>query len=207
VIPPAPGTASIPRGGWSLVALTAALVLAMVAIILGVQGVNPEGLAAAARATSRTSLALFLAPFLASSLWRLHRGGATGWLLRNRRYLGVSFAATHAVHGLVLLARYSLTPERPDVALVALGGIGYLFIAAMVATSFDRSAAWLGPARWRRLHVAGLYWIWSVFLAVSLLMAVLAQSLLGALMSALLVAALGLRLLPRLALARRPGAA
>jgi DMSO/TMAO reductase YedYZ heme-binding membrane subunit len=43
------------------------------------------------------------------------------------------------------------------------GGIGYVLIAAMTATSFDRSAAWLGPRRWRRLHTIGAYYVWLVF--------------------------------------------
>ena len=32
------------------------------------------------------------------------------------------------------------------------GGIGYAFIIAMAATSFDRTAAAIGPRAWRILH-------------------------------------------------------
>ena len=39
------------------------------------------------------------------------------------------------------------------------GGIGYAFIIAMAATSFDRSAAALGPRAWRRLHLIGGYYL------------------------------------------------
>jgi hypothetical protein len=35
----------------------------------------------------------------------------------------------------------------------------------MVATSFDRTAAWLGPRRWSALHTAGMYWLWFIFFA------------------------------------------
>lgn len=34
----------------------------------------------------------------------------------------------------------------------------------MTAASFDPSAAWLGPRRWRRLHLCGLHYLWFVFL-------------------------------------------
>ena len=34
------------------------------------------------------------------------------------------------------------------------GGLAYVLLAAMTATSFDRSARWLGP---RRLQINGLY--------------------------------------------------
>jgi sulfoxide reductase heme-binding subunit YedZ len=48
-------------------------------------------------------------------------------------------------------------------AATILGGVAYVFVAAMVATSFDASAAWLGPRRWRLLHTGGLYYLWVVF--------------------------------------------
>jgi hypothetical protein len=37
------------------------------------------------------------------------------------------------------------------------------FIAAMTATSFDRTAAWLGPRRWQRLHTVGGWLVWFIF--------------------------------------------
>jgi len=43
------------------------------------------------------------------------------------------------------------------------GGLAYVFIATMTATSFDRSAAWLGARAWRRLHTVGMYYIWFIF--------------------------------------------
>ena len=39
------------------------------------------------------------------------------------------------------------------------GGIGYIVIIAMTATSFDRTAAAIGPRAWRRLHLAGGYYL------------------------------------------------
>jgi DMSO/TMAO reductase YedYZ heme-binding membrane subunit len=39
------------------------------------------------------------------------------------------------------------------------GGIGYLVIIALTATSFDRTAALLGPRAWRRLHLIGGYYL------------------------------------------------
>ena len=34
----------------------------------------------------------------------------------------------------------------------------------MAATSFDRTAAWLGRRRWKVLHTVGGYYLWFVFL-------------------------------------------
>ena len=39
------------------------------------------------------------------------------------------------------------------------GGIGYAFIIAMTATSFDRTAAAIGPRAWRMLHLIGGYYL------------------------------------------------
>ena len=39
------------------------------------------------------------------------------------------------------------------------GGIGYAFIIAMTATSFDRTAAAIGPRAWRMLHLWGGYYL------------------------------------------------
>jgi hypothetical protein len=33
----------------------------------------------------------------------------------------------------------------------------------MAATSFDRTAAWLGPRKWRLLHLLGGWYIWISF--------------------------------------------
>ena len=59
------------------------------------------------------------------------------------------------------------TPERFTAKPAELipGFIAYVFLAAMTATSFDRTAAWLGKKRWRLLHTVGSWWIWFVFTA------------------------------------------
>jgi sulfoxide reductase heme-binding subunit YedZ len=44
------------------------------------------------------------------------------------------------------------------------GGIGYAFIIAMAATSFDRTADAIGPRGWRILHLTGGYYLWIQFM-------------------------------------------
>jgi len=46
-----------------------------------------------------------------------------------------------------------------SIASYIFGGIGYAFIIAMTATSFDRTAAALGARAWRRLHLIGGYYL------------------------------------------------
>jgi hypothetical protein len=50
----------------------------------------------------------------------------------------------------------------PPIGLL-INGIGFAFIIAMTATSFDRTAALIGPTAWRWLHVVGAYYIWFAF--------------------------------------------
>ena len=139
----------------------------MIAIILAIAGTGDDAVRIVIRATARTSAVLFTAAFAASSLRRAWPLPATRWLLANRRYLGVPFAVSHLAHFLAILAlaHWSFARMAAAAAPAAgiLGGIAYLFVLAMAATSFDRTAAWLGGRRWRQLHTVGAYWIWSVF--------------------------------------------
>jgi len=150
--------------GWPIVGCAAAIVLALCAAALAVAGGGEAGWRAVIRLSAKTSLLLFSAAFVASSARVLWRTELTRWLLANRRYVGVSFAASHAIH---LGAIVTLLWVAPDfqistVTLIA-GGLAYVFLAAMTATSFDRSAAWLGARRWRLLHKTGMYYCWFIF--------------------------------------------
>ena len=154
--------------GWRLFGLLALGVTSLLAVILSLVGTDERGLRILVRASARTSATLFLLAFVASSLRQLFRAPFTAWLLRNRRYVGVSFAFSHLLH-LVIVASLAVSFPHPfyeqSVNLVVVGGGGVvsLFVAAMAATSFDRTAAWLGPRRWKALHTVGGYSIWAVF--------------------------------------------
>jgi DMSO/TMAO reductase YedYZ heme-binding membrane subunit len=153
--------------GWPIVGWATLAVAAIVAVILAVIGTDEAGLRMAIRATARTSVVFFSLAFAASALRRRWPSAATAWLLRNRRQLGVSFAASHAIHLLAILALCGwtwsgLVARTPTATLVG-GGIAYVFIVLMTATSFDTTAAWLGPRRWRRLHAIGAWYNWAIF--------------------------------------------
>ncbi|TMJ30706.1 MAG: hypothetical protein E6G95_04790 [Alphaproteobacteria bacterium] len=154
--------------GWRLTGLLSLVLLAMALVFLA-RHPDVEGLRLVIRATARTSLVLFALAFSAAALAQLAASDITRWQRRNRRYLGVSFAVSHAIH---LAALVALTQTDPvlfwtltNPANIVLAGTAYLFIAAMTATSFDRTAAWLGPRRWRLLHLVGGWYIWVSFAA------------------------------------------
>ena len=154
---------AVGTSGWPLVGLATLVLIAWVGGLLAVNGVEEAGLRAWVIGTARSSLLLFLPTFSASALHRLWPGNATRWLLLQRRYLGVSFAVSHALHLLGILFYLRVSANSPDLLTLIFGSLGYAFIAAMTATSFDRSAAWLGPVAWRRLHTVGLYFLWAIF--------------------------------------------
>lgn len=152
--------------GGRLWLLLAAGVTAMVAIVLTMDS-GVEGSRLAVRATARTSFALFLIAFTASSLVRLWPGETTRWLVRNRRWFGLGFAWSHMLHLLAILRLFGNYAEQvpaPPMATIVGGGIAYVFIAAMAATSFDGAVRWMGAKNWQRLHKVGVWYVWIVFM-------------------------------------------
>jgi len=115
------------------------------------------------RFTARTSLMFFCLAFSAAALARLWPNAWTRWQRRNRRYLGVTFAASHGLHALAIASFAVMDPAGYAAATSAasyiFGGIGYAFIIAMTATSFDRTAQAMDPRAWRTLHLAGGYYL------------------------------------------------
>lgn len=154
--------------GPALFLLIAAALAAMAGAMVIADGGGVEGVRLAIRATARTSLALFLVAFTASALVRLWPGTTTRWLMRNRRWFGLGFAFSHLVHAGVIFLLYSWHPETFAILVqpkaFVTGGIAYLFIALLAATSFDRAVAALGPKSWKRLHTTGIWVIWISFI-------------------------------------------
>ncbi|MGO8995875.1 MAG: hypothetical protein ACLQVI_21390 [Polyangiaceae bacterium] len=153
--------------GWPIVGLTSGAVATVVACVLATSGFDEAGVRAGIRATAGTSFALFLTAFVASSLNTLRPTPATKWLLRNRRYIGVSFAVSQLAH-LLLIEDLSHLRGAPITTLahkltVVGGGFGYVMLLAMTITSFDRTARWLGRQRWSVLHTTGMYVFWAIF--------------------------------------------
>lgn len=146
--------------GWAALALAA-----MTAGLLAIYGTGEPGIRVMIRATARTSVVLFTAAFTAAAAVRLWPRPSTKWMLRNRRYLGLSFAASHAVHlAFIVYAAAIAGFLEINAVTIVFGGLAYVFIALMTATSFDGAVAWLGRRRWQRLHTIGAYYIWFIFL-------------------------------------------
>ena len=157
--------------GWRLFGLLSLTLLGLSIWIAGMREFEVDGARMVIRFTARTSLLLFCLAFSAAALARLWPNGGTRWLRRNRRYLGVTFAASHAIHLFAIACFAVMDPAAyaaaTSIASYVFGGIGYAFIIAMTATSFDHTAALMGARAWRMLHLTGGYYLLFQF-AVSL---------------------------------------
>src|SRR5882762_10107973 len=131
--------------GWRLFAVLTLVLIVLSIWIAGMRQFEVDGVLMVIRFTARSSLLLFCLAFGAAALARLWPNAWTRWQRRNRRYLGLSFAASHAVHAVAIVAFAKMDPaafaEATSAASYIFGGIGYAFIIAMSATSFDRTAA------------------------------------------------------------------
>ena len=147
---------------WRIVGFSALIIGAMLAIIWLIYGIDEQGMRMAIQATARTSCILFLGAFIASSLRRIWSNHFTVWLLKNRRYLGLSMAVSHTYHAIAWIglwfATSGITPKFDPG-----GTLGYLFLIAMTITSFERPAAWLGQRGWQILHTTGMHFFWLAF--------------------------------------------
>jgi methionine sulfoxide reductase heme-binding subunit len=154
--------------GWYLLGATSLVMAALAVWLASMRGFEVEGVRMVVRYTARTSLLFFCLAFSASALQRLWGSAFTRWQLRNRRYLGLSFAVSHLIHLIAIICFAVMAPplfaEATSPASFIFGGIGYALIIAMAATSFDRTAHAIGPRAWRILHTLGVYYLWFQFM-------------------------------------------
>jgi DMSO/TMAO reductase YedYZ heme-binding membrane subunit len=126
---------------------------------------GPEEVRATIRVTAFTSAVPFLVVFVTSAAHYFLRSAATRWLMANRRYLGLSVAASHFWHlvAIVALIRWYPGGEPIATATIVFGGGGFVLLGLMAATSNDASQRALGRG-WGWLHKLGVYVLWIDFI-------------------------------------------
>jgi sulfoxide reductase heme-binding subunit YedZ len=154
--------------GWRLFAVLTLTLIALSIWIAGIRQFEVDGVRMVIRFTARTSLLFFCLAFSAGAMAPLWPNIWTRWQRRNRRILGLTFAASHGIHAMAIACFAVMSPplfmQATSAASYVFGGIGYAFIFAMTATSFDRTAAVLGARAWRMLHLVGGYYLWFQFM-------------------------------------------
>jgi DMSO/TMAO reductase YedYZ heme-binding membrane subunit len=101
-----------------------------------------------------------------SSLQILFPGPLPAWLLRNRKYIGMCFAVAMAWQGLFIFIMSTFFREYyfEDVYLLRdelEGSVGYIFLPAMVLTSFQFFRKYLSTKQWKLIHKSGLYFLFA----------------------------------------------
>src|SRR5438132_9455466 len=96
--------------GWRLFALLS-LTLALLCVwIAAMRQFEVDGVRMVIRFTARTSLLFFCLAFGAAALARLWPNAWTRWTRRNRRTLGVTFAASHFIHAVAIISFAIMDP-------------------------------------------------------------------------------------------------
>lgn len=114
----------------------------------------------------RFAVPLIFLVIAASSVKKLFPGPLPVWWLRNRKYIGLMFAVAMAWQCLFIftMSVFFRNYYYEDIYLLRdelEGSVGYIFLVAMVATSFQFGRKWLNKQQWDLLHTSGVYFLWA----------------------------------------------
>src|ERR1700693_2679630 len=110
--------------GWRLFAVLTLVLIALSIWVAGMAQFEGDGGRMGIRFTARTSLLFFCLAFGAAALARLWPNAWTRWQRRNRRTLGVTFAASHAIHAVAIVCFASMAPAD---FMAATSAASYIF--------------------------------------------------------------------------------
>jgi len=148
-------------------AITATL-FTVIGLTLFSRDLSEESIRWAMRLSVDTAFPFFFLAFTAASVHKLKPSAISQYLLRNRRYLGISFAALFLLHGTLIYVLSQLYPEpffsQLTDELLYGGLLTFVVVALMAITSNDFSVRLLGRKAWSRLHKVSGYFIAIMFL-------------------------------------------
>ncbi|MDG1389447.1 MAG: hypothetical protein P8L70_11225 [Halioglobus sp.] len=156
-----------PLNGWPLFYLVAVLTFAAIGVGLVITGISsPEATVSMIRLSVQLASPWIFLAFVARPLVQLYPGGFSKWLLRNRRYLGLSFAAGFAWQAVFIAVLLALYPDYywrvlHDTADLVLRMLSYLLLLALTITSFYPVRRAMRPRSWRVLHLVGVWYFWA----------------------------------------------
>jgi hypothetical protein len=165
---PSPVLKSKVLNNWGLFALIVIpMCIAAATAMTRVDLSTAPGVSAMIQFSVRLAVPWLYIAFAASSLAVVFPGPFSRWLLRNRRIIGLCFAAGMAWQLLFILwlvighwnyymaeaySYYDLAEQLP----------GYMVLFAMVVTSFPFGRRKLSARQWKILHKGGIYFLWGV---------------------------------------------
>jgi hypothetical protein len=148
---------------WLWITLSFATAIAVAVAILFKDGVSPDGIKAALRASARFSFLLFWGAYAGGLLRKIPLAPAQ-MLARHRREFGLSFATAHSVHLGLILWLFAISSTAPvSNKIIVVDGIGFGWMYLLVIFSFDFARKHLSPRAWRVVFNIGLEYIAYVF--------------------------------------------
>jgi len=125
----------------------------------------PDGVSEMIQMSVRCTVPLIYLAFVASALRALIPGKFSTWLMRNRRSIGLAYAAAMGWQLFFILWLWAghweyYTEEVYDLEDIIFQVGGYSYIFAMTITSFTPIRRKMGLLQWRILHKTGIYWLW-----------------------------------------------
>ena len=153
--------------GWRLFWLiSVAMSIVMVVAMTGVDLSTGSGVSEMIGFSVRWAVPFIYIVMAASSVRYLFPNPFTMWWLRNRKIFGLCFAVAMAWQGLFIfmMSVWFRDYYYEDVYLLRdelEGSTGYIFLVALVLTSFDFGRKRLSTQQWRVLHKTAVYFLWA----------------------------------------------
>jgi hypothetical protein len=153
--------------GWPLFWLTSVSIsVVMLVAISDIDLTSAAGISEMIAFSVRCSVPFIYLVVAASALQVLFPGAIATWLLRNRKYIGLCFAVAMAWQGLFIFIMSNFHRDYYFDEIYLLrdeleGSTGYIFLAAMVVTSFRFGRRFLSASQWKLLHRSGIYFLWA----------------------------------------------
>ncbi|MGI9238766.1 MAG: hypothetical protein ACR2QZ_15310 [Woeseiaceae bacterium] len=154
-------------GGWNLFWLISVpMSVAMLVEMLGTDMSTAPGVSHMIGFSVRWAVPFIYLVVAASALPVLIPGSFATWLLRNRKYIGMCFAVAMAWQGAFIFLmsnfyRHYYFEEIYYLRDELEGSTGYIFLTAMVLTSFRFGRKYLTQKQWKLLHRSGIYFLWA----------------------------------------------
>ncbi len=158
--------------GWSLFWLIAVpMSLVMVIAMMGTDLTTAPGVSHMIGFSVRWAVPFIFLVVAASAVQTLWPGPFPAWWLRNRKYIGMCFAVAMAWQGAFIFMMSNFYHEYYFEEIYFLrdeleGSTGYIFLTAMVLTSFPFGRKYLNPKQWKLLHRSSLYFLWAYAFSV-----------------------------------------
>ena len=127
---------------------------------------SPEGLSHMIGYSVRWAVPFIYLVVAASSVKILFPGVFSAWWMRNRKYIGLVFAVGMAWQAafIFMLSTFHRDYYFSDVYYFrdeVEGSVGYIFLVAMVITSFQFARKRVNHAQWKLIQKGGIYFLWA----------------------------------------------